>query len=151
MSVKNAFTAFGLDADEATIDTLRTDIAFALREFIERSGKGQTKIGERLGLKQSVVSHIVRGDIGHLSVERLIRAMVKAGIPGFAEWGGSPEEARAGTGYRPSVSPFTVIYTKNFDVPGITWSDTSPANAGRTTAQLVKSKGAAVSRRNKVS
>lgn len=149
MPVKNAFTAFGLDADEATIDTLRADIAFALREFIERSGLGQAKIGELLGLKQSVVSHIVRGDIGHLSVERLVRAMVKAGIPGFAEWGGSPEEARAGTGYRPSAAT-TVIYTGNFDVPGITWSEGVPANAGRTAAQLVKSKGAPVVRINKV-
>lgn len=139
MTVKNAFTAFGLEADEATIDTLRADIAFALREFIERSGQGQAKIGEMLGLKQSVVSHIVRGDIEHLSVERLIRAMVKAELPGFAEWGGSPEEARAGTGYRPTAASTTVIYTGRFDVPGITWSDAKPANAGRT-AQLVKSK-----------
>jgi predicted XRE-type DNA-binding protein len=150
MSVKNAFTAFGLDADEATIDTLRTDIAFALREFIERSGKGQAKVGELLGLKQSVVSHIVRGDIGHLSVERLIRAMVKAGIPGFAEWGGSPEEARAGSGYRPSAVPAAVIVTRNLDVPGIAWSDAKAANAGRTAAQLVKPTGTSVAKLNKV-
>jgi predicted XRE-type DNA-binding protein len=136
MAIKNALAAFGLDADEATIDTLRTDIAFALRGFIQRSGLGQVKIGELLGLKQSVVSHIVRGEIEHLSVERLIRAMVKAEIPGFAEWGGSPEEARAGSGYR---MPTPVIYTPSIEIRGIEWGDARPANTGQP-AKLVPAK-----------
>ena len=143
MTVKNAFSAFALEPDDATVDTLRTDIAFALREYIERSGLGQAKVGEKLGLKQSVVSHIVRGDIEHLSVERLIRAMVKAELPGFAEWGGSPEEARAGSGYRPIADPIATIYTSVLQLPGGALSEV-PANAGDT-AQVVKSKGAAAS------
>lgn len=101
MTTKNAFSAFGFDPDIATVQTLRTDLAFALRLFIENSqnsGTGQAKIGEILGFKQSVVSQIKRGNIEHLSVERLIRAMVKAKIPGFAEWGATAEAARAGVG-----------------------------------------------------
>lgn len=111
MSIKNAFSAFGFNADDATIDTLRTDLAFALRQFIKRSQMGQARAGHLLGLKQSVVSKIVRGDIEHLSVERLIRAMVRAKISGFAEWGESPELARAGAGFRAIGSSF-VVFTK---------------------------------------
>lgn len=112
MSTRNAFSAFGFAADDATIDTLRTDLAFALRQFIDRSGMGQTKVGHELGLKQSVVSQIVRGDIEHLSVERLIRAMVRAKITGFAEWGSSPELARAGAGFRTAgVSSLSFVPT----------------------------------------
>jgi len=103
MRYKNAFSALGLDPDVATIDTLRTDIALALARYIETTGISQEKAGELFGVKQSVVSQIVRGDVAHLSVERLIRAMVRAKIQGFAEWGESSEDARAGTGYRPAA------------------------------------------------
>lgn len=101
-SVRNAFSAFGFEPEEATIDTLRTDLALALRKFIQNSQMGQAKIGEILGLKQNVVSQIVRGKTEHLSVERLIKAMVRAKIPGFAEWGASAEDARAKVGVRAS-------------------------------------------------
>lgn len=100
--LRNAFSAFGGAADEATINTLRTDLALALRKFIENSQMGQAKVGEILGLKQNVVSQIVRGKTEHLSVERLIRAMVNAKIAGYAEWGASAEDARAGVGGRTS-------------------------------------------------
>ena len=109
MAIRNAFSAFGIPAEDATIDTLRTDLALALRGFIENSGMGQAKIGEVLGLKQSVVSQIKRGNIEHLSVERLVRAMVKARIVGFAEWGASPEDARAGVGVRTTSAAVTSI------------------------------------------
>jgi predicted XRE-type DNA-binding protein len=133
MIIKNAFTAMGLDPDEATIDTLRTDLALALRAYIERSGKGQTRIGEILGLTQNVVSHIARGEIEHLSVERLIKAMVRAGIPGFAEWGESSEQAHAGSGFRPShVSFIPVFQVPNLElVPGTKWTAARPANASQ--------------------
>lgn len=147
MALKNAFSAFGLQADEATIDTLRTDIAFALREYIERSGLGQAKAGEKLGLKQSVISHIVRGNIKHLSVERLVKAMVKAELPGFAEWGGSPEEARAGTGYRPTLAASVIIHTPELEVSGVDWN-LKPANTGPV-AQVVRPKRTASSSHHK--
>ena len=105
-TVRNAFSAFGLAPDEATIDTLRTDLGLALRKFIENSNMGQAKVGEVLGLKQSVISDITRGRIEHLSVERLVRAMVKANIPGFAEWSGNADDARAGIGV-PASRAFT--------------------------------------------
>jgi predicted XRE-type DNA-binding protein len=109
MSTKNIFSAFSFTPDEATIDTLRADLAFALRQFIERSNMNQTRAAQVLKLKQSVVSQIVRGDIEHLSVERLIKAMVRARITGFAEWGESAELARAGAGFRASSTASVVI------------------------------------------
>lgn len=108
-TLKNAFTAFGGTAEDATIDTLRADLALALRKFIENSQLGQAKAGEILGLKQNVVSQIVRGRIGHLSVERLIKAMVRAKIAGYAEWGASPENASAGAGVRSHVATQTSL------------------------------------------
>lgn len=115
MKSNNPFSAFGFSADDATVDTLRTDLAFALRTFIERAALTQKKAAETLGLTQNIVSHIVRGDIQHLSVERLIRAMVRAKITGFAEWGGSAEMARAGSGTRPgnvyiAANAFSVVH-----------------------------------------
>ena len=150
MRFKNAFTAFGLPPEVATIDTLRTDIALALKSYIERSGLSQEKAGKLFGLKQSVVSHIVRGEIKHLSVERLIRAMVNAKLPGFAEWGESSEDARAGTGYRQNITSTAVLYTRPSPVPGVAWGDAwndpkpSPSNAGQA-AKLVKAKHAVAS------
>jgi predicted XRE-type DNA-binding protein len=109
--LRNAFSAFGGPPEEATIDTLRTDLALALRKFIENSRMGQAKVGEILGLKQNVVSQIVRGKIEHLSVERLVKAMVRAKIPGFAEWGPSAEDAVARVGVRvgPALSTSLAI------------------------------------------
>jgi predicted XRE-type DNA-binding protein len=112
MALRNAFSAFGFDPEIATIDTLRTDLAYALRGFIDncqQSGMGQKKIGEILGLKQSVVSQIKRGNIAHLSVERLVKAMVRAKIPGFAEWGASAEDARAAVGVRAFDATSTTV------------------------------------------
>jgi predicted XRE-type DNA-binding protein len=108
-TVRNAFTAFGAPAEAATIDTLRTDLALALRKFIERSQMGQAKVGEILGLKQNVVSQIVRGKIEHLSVERLIKAMVRAKIPGYAEWGASAEDACARVAMRASPADLVSV------------------------------------------
>jgi len=132
MTVKNAFSAFGFEADEATIDTLRTDLAFALRNYIEKSGKNQARVGQELGLKQSVVSHIVRGDIAHLSVERLIKAMVRAGIPGFAEWAASPERARACAGLRAQLGFSTAVqYVSGAGLmAGTKWEGAKPKNQG---------------------
>jgi predicted XRE-type DNA-binding protein len=107
--VRNAFSAFGRAPEEATIDTLRTDLALALRSFIEKSQMGQVKAGAILGLKQNVVSQIVRGKIEHLSVERLIKAMVRAGIPGFAEWGASAEDALAKVAVRVPETSFASL------------------------------------------
>jgi predicted XRE-type DNA-binding protein len=110
-TLRNAFSAFGASAEEATVDTLRSDLALALRKFIENSQMGQAKVGEVLGLKQSVISQIVRGRIEHLSVERLIKAMVRAQIPGYAEWGVSAEDARAKVGVRASpIASSSIAY-----------------------------------------
>ncbi|HZF31785.1 MAG TPA: XRE family transcriptional regulator [Gammaproteobacteria bacterium] len=133
--MKNAFSAFGFEADDATIDTLRTDLAFALRQFIERSQLGQVRVGKVLGLKQSVVSKIVRGDIKNLSVERLIRAMVNAKITGFAEWGESPELARAGAGFR-IASTATIVFTVPAGTPYFTDKLPTASNVGDLSANF---------------
>lgn len=143
MSTKNAFSAFNFSADDATIDTLRTDLALALRQFIERSGMTQARAARLLELKQSVVSKIVRGDIESLSVERLIRAMVRAKITGFAEWGQSPELARAGAGFR--VSSTSSVITSVLLVPEQYVSEALPtANIGGQVPAVVDTARSAI-------
>jgi predicted XRE-type DNA-binding protein len=142
MAIRNAFSAFGFEPDAATIDTLRTDLAYALRQFIKSSGMGQAKIGEVLGLKQSVVSQIKNGSIDHLSVERLIRAMVKAKIAGFAEWGADAESACAGAGVRVTPSLATTVYFAPTigDVYKKNWSESARAANVAATRQSRRSK-----------
>ncbi len=96
---RNPYSAFGFAPDEATVSALRSDLAYALRQFIEQGQMSQKKAAHSLGLSQNIISHIVRGQTEHLSVERLIKAMVRAQIPGYAEWSGSPDDAKAGRGY----------------------------------------------------
>jgi predicted XRE-type DNA-binding protein len=143
MKIKNAFTAFGLDADEATIDTLRTDIAVALRQFIEQNSIDQTTAGRKLGLSQSIISHIVRGEIEHLSVERLIKAMVRAKLPGYAEWGESAEDARAGSIYQPKL-PYTPVIqtaTGRYNISLSPWPDTAAPETRVSSGSSIASSG----------
>lgn len=102
MNRKNAFLAFGIPPEDATIDVLRSDLAAAIGRFLSDGQFSQKKAGEILGLPQGTVSDIVRGNIERLSIERLIRAMIRARIPGWAEWV-SADSARAGRGYYPVV------------------------------------------------
>lgn len=84
MAKRNIFLAMGFDPEDAMIYAVRADLADAIAKAL--AGKTQGEIVEALGLRQSVVSQILNGKIENVSVERLMRAMVRAGIPGYAEW-----------------------------------------------------------------
>jgi predicted XRE-type DNA-binding protein len=85
--------AESFEPDEATILALRSDLARLLREYLKREGN-QTAVAKRLGVTQSVVSSISNGNIQSLSLERMIKLCVRAGIPGTAQWAKSPHAAR---------------------------------------------------------
>jgi predicted XRE-type DNA-binding protein len=95
MSKRNIFAAMGFEPEDAMIYAIRTDLADAIAAYLRDEQIRQVDAAEQLGLSQAAVSNINRGHIDHLSIERLMKAMVRAGLPGYAKWP-SAENARAG-------------------------------------------------------
>lgn len=91
--MSNVFATLGLSNDDATVEAWRSDLARVIREYFKRSQMSQVVFARQLGVKQSVVSRIVRGKLSGLSVEFLLRACVKLETRGIAHWGPSPDEA----------------------------------------------------------
>jgi len=93
MATQNVFAQLGLENDSATIEAWRSDFARIIRDYFKRSQMTQTQFADRVGVKQSVVSKIIRGRLGAVSIEFLLRLCVKLETRGRAEWGPSPDEA----------------------------------------------------------
>lgn len=93
MAFKNVFLAMGFPHDEATVDAWRSDLARIVRRHFERSGKSQMAFAEQLGIKQSVLSPIVNGNLNRVSVEFLLKLCVRLGTAGEARWSASAENA----------------------------------------------------------
>lgn len=96
MTSKNSFADF-FPADEATVYALRSDVARLIRGYVRHLGS-QTAVANRLGVQQSLVSNVMRGNVESLSLEKLIKLCVRAQIPGTAQWGQSPDVAKAVAG-----------------------------------------------------
>lgn len=97
MAWKNEFVDAGFNAPDATVWALRSDLARILRLFMAKQ-PSQTAAARRLGISQGMVSNIMGGRIDKISMERLVKLMVLAGIPATAQWSGSADAARAVTG-----------------------------------------------------
>ncbi len=93
MAFKNVFLAMGFAHDEATIEAWRSDLARIIRRQFDRSGKSQVAFAEQLGIKQSVLSPIVNGNLNRVSVEFLLKLCVRLGTAGEARWSASAESA----------------------------------------------------------
>jgi predicted XRE-type DNA-binding protein len=98
MSQYNIYLAMGLEPEDAAVQAVRADLAAAITRHLERRGIRQARAATLLGLSQAAVSNLKRGKVDHLSIERLLRAMVRAGIPGYANW---PDADRAVGGVMP--------------------------------------------------
>ena len=95
MNRKNIFAAMGFEPEDAMVYAIRSDLADAIARFLDEKGIRGADAVELLGLPQGTVSNLKNGKIEHLSVERLMRAMVRAGIPGYAKWP-TADRARGG-------------------------------------------------------
>ena len=93
MAVKNVFLALGLANDEATVEAWRSDLARIVRDHFSASKKSQVSFAEQLGIKQSVLSPIVNGNLSRVSVEFLLKLCVRLGTIGEARWSVSAEGA----------------------------------------------------------
>jgi len=109
------------------VQAIRADLADAIAAYF--ADKPRIEAQAKLGLSQAIVSQIMNGRVDHLSVERLMRAMVRAGIPGYAQW----PNADLACGGVMRTSAATVTLSREFDVvPGPVYPQrTDFNNAGR--------------------
>jgi predicted XRE-type DNA-binding protein len=84
-----------LPPDIATVQALRSDVALQLARFAQRMGATQVATAKRLGLPQPTLSKIVNGHVADVSLELLIRAAARAGLPITLQTGRVPQEAGA--------------------------------------------------------
>ena|SRR5688572_17824389 len=93
-----------ISPDIATVKALRSDVALQLARFARRMGVTQIAAAKRLGLPQPTLSKIINGRVSDVSLELLIRAAARAGLPITLQTGRVPQEAGAfvsGTHSRP--------------------------------------------------
>jgi predicted XRE-type DNA-binding protein len=91
--MSNVFLEHGFSAEDATVLALKSDVAAAIRTAVAEAK--QKDIGRRLGIAQSDVSKIIRGDLAAISLERLIKITVRLKLEMCAEWSANPHAANA--------------------------------------------------------
>lgn len=84
-----------MPSDEATIQSLRRDIALQVSRVARRVGDTQVAAARRLGVPQPTLSKIINGRVSDLSIEFLLRVAVRAGLPITLQTGRDAEEAGA--------------------------------------------------------
>jgi len=148
MGYTNAFEALGFDREEATIQTLRADLAGILHDYIRQHGLTQAKASEKLGVSQGVVSEILRGRVKSKSVEYFVRLLARASLPWTARcW--QPPCASVVLGAAPSswTASGAMTTTANYlaPVPGdegaLVWNQTLQSGSVKTVGTPVGSGG----------
>ena len=91
----NPFLDLGFPPEGATALHIRSQLAAILEYHIERKGWSQTETARALKVPQPTVSKIVNGNIEKLSIEFLIKLMVRAGLPVSISGGRSVRGRRA--------------------------------------------------------
>lgn len=84
-----------MSSEEATIQSLRRDLALQVSRFARRLGETQVAAARRLGIPQPTLSKINNGRVSDLSIEFLLRLAVRAGIPMTLQTGQDAVEAGA--------------------------------------------------------
>ena len=94
---RNPFLDLGFPPEEATAMHIRSQLAAQLEQHIEHKGWSQTAAARALKVPQPTISKIVNGNIDKLSIEFLIKLMVRAGLP--VEIAGGRSTARRRTSH----------------------------------------------------
>ena len=84
-----------MPSDEATIQSLRRDLALQVSRVARRIGDTQVAAARRLGVPQPTLSKIINGRVSDLSIEFLLRVAVRAGLPVTLQTGRDAAEAGA--------------------------------------------------------
>jgi predicted XRE-type DNA-binding protein len=77
---ENLFLALGFPPHEAEVLQMRADLMAKLRLWIIDTGLTQEEAAERLGITQSRVSNLVRGQWKKFSLDMLLTLAIKAGL-----------------------------------------------------------------------
>jgi predicted XRE-type DNA-binding protein len=78
---RNTFLDLGFAPEEAAALHIRSQLAAALEHHSDRKGWSQTEAARALRVPQPTISKIVNGNIDKLSIEFLIKLMVRADLP----------------------------------------------------------------------
>jgi len=78
---RNPFLDLGFPPEEAAALHIRSQLAAALEHYIDRKGWSQAEAARSLKIPQPTISKIVNGNVDKLSIEFLIKLMVRAGLP----------------------------------------------------------------------
>jgi predicted XRE-type DNA-binding protein len=79
--------------DEATIHSLRRDLALQVSRAVRRLGATQVVAAQQLGVPQPTLSKLINGRVDNLSIELLIRIAVRTGLSLTLHTGDVAEEA----------------------------------------------------------
>lgn len=76
----NIFIDLGFPPHEAAVMPLRSELAEALRRWIDREGITQAQAAERLGVAQPRISEIARNKVDKLALDTFVGLCAKAGV-----------------------------------------------------------------------
>src|ERR1700679_3251992 len=79
--------------DEATIHSLRRDLALQVSRAVRQLGATQMVAAQQLGVPQPTLSKLINGRVDNLSIELLIRIAVRAGLSLTLQTGDAAEQA----------------------------------------------------------
>jgi predicted XRE-type DNA-binding protein len=122
---KNVFVDAGYSPDVAAVKALRSDLAFEIAQYIERHRYTQVNAARALGIPQPTVSKIINGRVSDLSMEFLLRVLVRAGIPMVLQTGSSVNHAVAEIGIGKSLDTPSV----SASAPGTQFTELVHADA----------------------
>ena len=101
---RNPFLDLGIPREEAIALHIRAQLAARLEHHIVRKGWSQTAAARALKVPQPTISKIVNGNVEKLSIEFLIKLMVRAGLP-VGITGGRAVSARRSGHPRANAAP----------------------------------------------
>ena len=78
---RNPFLDLGFSPEEATALHIRSQLAATLEQYLGQKGWSQARAARALKIPQPTVSKIVNGNIEKLSIEFLVKLMVRVGLP----------------------------------------------------------------------
>lgn len=78
---RNPFLDLGFSPEEAAALHIRSQLAATLEQYIDRKGWSQSEAARALKVPQPTISKIVNGNIDKLSIEFLVKLMVRVGLP----------------------------------------------------------------------
>ena len=76
----NVFEDLGFDVEEAANLKVRTDLMLDIRQYIRVQGRTQAEAATFFGETQPCISHLLKGEISRLSINKLINMLARAGL-----------------------------------------------------------------------